>query len=68
MKRDARGRKKNKKDRKILKERRKKKWIWKMLPDTYRENGNGSMKKVENYSRKRRRAERARRRSDDRYV
>lgn len=34
--------KKNKRDRKSWRENAKKKWIWKMLQDTFRESGNGS--------------------------
>lgn len=34
--------KKSKKDKKIWREERKRKWRWRMLPVTFRESGNGS--------------------------
>ena len=69
MKRKREGKeiKKNKIDRKKLKKDRKKKWIWKMLQDTFKENGNGTRILVNSQQRRKRREERERRRRSDNY-
>lgn len=67
MKKGKREKRKNQKDRMKSKEEERKKWIWRMQLDTYRENGNGFKKKANFYKRKERVRKEAKKRRNDKF-
>lgn len=67
-KRGGREKRKNQKDKMIWRERKRKKWIWKMLQDTFKENGNGSKMWEELCLKSERRERKERRRRSDKII